>query len=95
MIDTLLSDPEKLTLIGALALLIAMFIRGDVMPGKTHDKIVAHLKDGYEKRIEGLEKSGGIWQQVAYRALNLSEVSTSSLELVTKKTIIERSGSEG
>lgn len=78
MIEALVSDPEKLGLVAALLVAVTALVRGTVIPGSTHDRIVADLKERHTQEI-------ALWKQIAFRGVRLSEESLSSLELAAKQ----------
>lgn len=95
MIDAILNDPEKVGIISLLLAAVITLMRGAVIPGVTHDRIVKSQAEAHAKELSQLRESEQIWKQLAFRAINLTEVSATSLEVVTKKQIVERQGGDG
>jgi hypothetical protein len=82
VIDALVNDPEKLSLVVALVAALIALVRGTVIPGVTHDRIVSAMQAQHAKELETLRASEDLWKQIAFRGVNLSE---SSVQLAAKR----------
>lgn len=80
MID--FTRPETWTALAMLLAAVLAFWRGDVIPAKTHEKIVGQCNEKHEVVVKELreiilkqEAAIKMWQEMALRGTNLAEKS--------------------
>lgn len=79
MID--MNRPETWSIVAMLMVAVIAFMRGAVIPGVIHDKIVAQVRQDYERHIQTLDRDIALWKEIALRGVQLSE---KSLDVVKK-----------
>lgn len=85
MIDAILKDPSAITIIAMLVTAIAAFVRGDVMPGRTHDKILAREIATREAAIADIRQECNTWKAIAMRSVDLADKTTGIAEKAAGK----------
>jgi hypothetical protein len=79
-----LSQPETWGLVSLLIFLLFLFLRGDIVPGRTHDRIVAQIKEDHAKAVVQWQEECSLWRQIALRGVELSESSLDVIKRVKK-----------
>lgn len=78
------SRPETWSLLGLMGVAIYSLIRGVVIPGITHDRILSAVKDSYEQQLTALREENKLWKEIALRGVQLSERSVEVIKQVKK-----------
>lgn len=69
------TNPETWGIVAMLFTAIIALVRGAILPGITHDKIIAQLNSAHAEQIGRLERECDLWRQIALRGVQLSETS--------------------